>query len=71
MILNGEFFSEKSKEYNEKTLDCIKESVEKLEKIGDRPLMMLGKIQSGKTKSFIGVMALAFDNGYDLSLIHI
>lgn len=69
MILNGEFFSEKSKEYNEKTLDCIKESVEKLEKIGDRPLMMLGKIQSGKTKSFIGVMALAFDNGYDLSVV--
>ena len=69
MILNGEFFSEKSKEYNEKTLDCIKESVEKLEKIGDRSLMMLGKIQSGKTKSFIGVMALAFDNGYDLSVV--
>ena len=31
--------------------------------------MMLGKIQSGKTKSFIGVISLAFDNGYDLSVV--
>lgn len=69
MILNGEFFREKSKEYNEKTLQCIKSSVEKLNEIGDKPLMMLGKIQSGKTKSFIGVISLAFDNGYDLAVV--
>lgn len=69
MILNGEFFSEKKGEYNKKTLECIISSVEKLDKIGDKPLMMLGKIQSGKTKSFIGVISLAFDNGYDLSVV--
>jgi len=69
MILNGEFFSEKKREYNDKTLKCITSSVEKLEEIGDKPLMMLGKIQSGKTKSFIGVISLAFDNGYDLSVV--
>ena len=56
MILDGEFFSEKKREYNDKTLKCITSSVEKLEEIGDKPLMMLGKIQSGKTKSFIGVI---------------
>lgn len=66
---NGEFFSIKKKEYNEKTLNCIRESVAKLEEIEDRPLMMLGKIQSGKTKSFIGVISLAFDNGYDLAVV--
>lgn len=69
MILNGEFFSEKKKEYNDKTLQCITTAVEKLNEIEDRPLMMLGKIQSGKTKSFIGVISLAFDNGYDLSVV--
>ncbi|MGL4655584.1 MAG: Z1 domain-containing protein [Sarcina sp.] len=69
MELNGEFFSEKKPEYNEKTLECIKESVRQLDEIGDSPLMMLGRIQSGKTKSFIGVTALAFDNDYDLAVV--
>lgn len=69
IIENGEFFSIKKKEYFENTLNCIKESMEKLEKIEDNPLMMLGKIQSGKTKSFIGLTALAFDNGYDLAVV--
>lgn len=69
MNLNGEFYSVKGKEYNENTEKCIIETVGKLDKIGDNPLMMLGKIQSGKTKSFIGVISLAFDNGYDLAVV--
>ncbi len=69
MELNGEFFGEKKLNYDEKTSKCIIESMEKIENIGDKPLMMLGKIQSGKTRSFIGVTALAFDNGYDLAII--
>ena len=63
------FFGEKKLNYDEKTSKCIIESMEKIENIGDKPLMMLGKIQSGKTRSFIGVTALAFDNGYDLAII--
>ena len=35
----------------------------------NRPGMLLGKIQSGKTRTFIGVMGLAYDNGYDLVII--
>jgi len=31
--------------------------------------MLLGKIQSGKTRAFIGVIALAFDNDYDIAII--
>jgi len=31
--------------------------------------MLLGKIQSGKTRTFLGVMALAFDNGYDAAIV--
>ncbi|RMD01095.1 hypothetical protein D9O40_08995 [Clostridium autoethanogenum] len=69
MNMNGEFFSVKKEEYNEKTLACIEEAVLKLDEIEDKPLMMLGKIQSGKTKSFIGVISLAFDNGYDLAVV--
>ena len=69
MILDGEFFSVKSKDYNEKTLNCVIEIVKKLDEIDDKPLMMLGKIQSGKTRSFIGVISLAFDNGYDLAVV--
>ena len=34
-----------------------------------RPGMLLGKIQSGKTRAFIGVIALAFDKGYDMAIV--
>ena len=34
-----------------------------------RPGMLLGKIQSGKTKTFLGAIALAFDNGTDIAVI--
>ncbi|WP_235219585.1 MULTISPECIES: Z1 domain-containing protein [Paenibacillus] len=35
----------------------------------DHPGMLLGKIQSGKTRTFLGVMTLAFDNKYDIVVI--
>lgn len=35
----------------------------------EKPGMLLGKIQSGKTKAFLGIIALAFDNGYDIAII--
>ncbi len=31
--------------------------------------MLLGKIQSGKTKTFLAIIALAFDNGFDVAVI--
>lgn len=34
-----------------------------------RPGILLGKIQSGKTRAFIGVIALAFDRGYDTAVV--
>ncbi len=34
-----------------------------------RPGMLLGKIQGGKTGAFIGIIALAFDNDYDMAII--
>ncbi len=35
----------------------------------NHPIMMLGKIQSGKTRAFTGLMALAFDNRFDMIFI--
>jgi len=34
-----------------------------------KPGILLGKIQSGKTRAFLGVIALAFDNGYDIAIV--
>ena len=31
--------------------------------------MLLGKVQSGKPRTFISVMALAFDNGFDIAVV--
>lgn len=33
------------------------------------PLMLLGRIQSGKTRAFVGLISLLFDNDFDLILI--
>lgn len=35
----------------------------------NKPGMLLGKIQSGKTRTFLGIMGLAYDNGYDVVII--
>src|SRR5687768_767448 len=34
-----------------------------------KPGMLLGKVQSGKTKTFLGVVALGFDNGFDIAVV--
>lgn len=51
---------------------CIESTVSKLittSTTSDRPGMLLGKIQSGKTKAFMGAIMLAFDNGYDICVV--
>lgn len=35
----------------------------------NHPGMLLGKIQSGKTRAFIGIIAKAFDEGFDFAII--
>lgn len=69
MNLNGLFYTKKSKTYSKELKNCIESSVKKLDEIDQNPLMLLGKIQSGKTRAFIGVISLAFDNGYDLAIV--
>lgn len=51
---------------------CIETVVRKLDdtntSIG-RPGMLLGKIQSGKTRGFLGIIAKAFDENYDIAIV--
>lgn len=74
VISNGAFFDTlvKAREDSNELKKCIEEVVEKLLKCDtnvEKPGMLLGKIQSGKTRAFIGVIALAFDNSYDMAII--
>lgn len=74
LILDGPFFKEVSEksDYSDLDLFCIKNTVRKLLEHSTEfksPGMLLGKIQSGKTRSFIGVMGLAMDNGYDAIIV--
>lgn len=53
---------------------CVINTVEKLlrrdtETSYSKPGILLGKIQSGKTRIFLGVIALAFDKGYGVAVI--
>lgn len=50
----------------------IKATVDRLLSIetdSDRPGILLGKIQSGKTRGFIGIIAEAFSRSYDLAVV--
>lgn len=72
--LQGDFYPEFTRErsYGEDLRLCIEKTVQKLLKTAtssDRPGMLLGKIQSGKTKTFMGIIALAFDNSFDVCVV--
>jgi len=72
--LDGTFFPrfKVSQNYGPEHIDCITKTVgQLLANTADtrRPAMLLGKIQSGKTRTFEGIMALAFDNSYDVVII--
>ena len=58
--------------YGIDSVEVIQRTVENLlrkQTSGDNPGMLLGMIQSGKTKTFLGVIALAADNGFDLFIV--
>lgn len=78
MVL-GKYYSYKKKEINysdemEKCICdtcqyCIDNTFGADEEKQNHPIMMLGKIQSGKTRAFTGLIALAFDNDFDMVFI--
>ncbi len=50
----------------------VEEVVEHLQKQATstkRPGILLGRVQGGKTRAFLGVIARAFDRGYDIAVI--
>ena len=52
--------------------DCVHLTVQNLldaKTSSPRPGVLLGKIQSGKTRAFLGAIAEAFDRGYDVAII--
>lgn len=59
--------------YSNDLKDCIEDTVDKLlvtniSNASD-PGLLLGKIQCGKTRAFVGVMGLAFDKGIDVCVV--
>lgn len=64
--------------YGPEDLQCVEETLAELIKpvdsskhkaVAENLGLLLGKIQSGKTKSFIGLMGLAFENGFDVAVV--
>jgi hypothetical protein len=75
MNLQGHFYPRykaANASFSVDTFDCAERTVRKLlaeQTTSERPGMLLGKVQSGKTRTFISVMALALDNGYDIAIV--
>lgn len=72
--LDGDFYQRfiEHKDYSPEALSAIKDTVEQLlaqPTSASKPGMLLGKVQSGKTKTFMAIMALAFDNGFDVCVV--
>lgn len=75
LMLNGSFypaFTADALRYSPADKACIQRTVDRLLTVqtsAEKPGMLLGKIQSGKTKTFLGIIALAFDNGFDVAIV--
>ncbi|MGI8314690.1 Z1 domain-containing protein [Halobacillus mangrovi] len=70
----GRFFQhlQYKNDYTNESNECMIQTAAQLidkKSSENRPGMLLGKIQSGKTRTFIGVMGLAYDNGFDAVII--
>ncbi len=60
------------REFSPDTFACAERTVARLldtATSSEHPGMLLGKVQSGKTRTFISILALAFDNNYDIAVI--
>lgn len=74
MITTGSFYTalKTNNNYSADLQYCIENTVKKLlvnDTSNDKPGMLLGKIQSGKTRTYFGIIALAFDNSFDITVI--
>lgn len=65
-------FKATQQNYSPTTEACSLRTVDNLLTVAttsDRPGMLLGKIQSGKTRAFVGAIAIAFDSGFDMAIV--
>lgn len=75
IILNGHFYKKyksKNSSFNSDTFLCAEKTAVDLLKnqtTSDHPGMLLGKVQSGKTRTFISVLAIMFDNQFDIAIV--
>jgi hypothetical protein len=74
VLIKGEFYNTlvETRKDTEDLKACMEQTVKGLldnETDMHKPGMLLGKIQGGKTRAFIGIIALAFDNDYDMAII--
>lgn len=73
--LSGPFYSAykaANSNFSAETYLCAEETVATLlntATTSDHPGMLLGKVQSGKTRTFISILANAFDNGFDIAIV--
>lgn len=78
MITNGKFYTgvtgetpEGNDKYSKELKKCIEDTgrycISNLN--GEEPVIMIGSIQSGKTRAFIGLLSLCFDNDFDIAII--
>ncbi len=74
MLVKGNFYDAlvKTRGDSEDLQNKMEETIQKFlenETNMNKPGMLLGKIQGGKTRAFMGIIALAFDNDYDMAII--
>lgn len=70
MAIYQRFIEQKG--YSPELQDCIETTVDYLfnrQTNVNNPGILLGKIQSGKTRTFIGITSLAFDRGYGICIV--
>ena len=73
--LSDQFYSTykaANKSFGSDTFTCAEETTAETlnhATTSDHPGMLLGKVQSGKTRTFISILALAFDNGFDIAIV--
>ena len=67
-----ETYKSENPDFGTDTFKCASETVTKLLQTAtssDHPGMLLGKVQSGKTRTFISILADAFDSGFDIAIV--
>jgi hypothetical protein len=67
-----ETYKSEHTDFGDATFDCASQTVTKLLETAttsDRPGMLLGKVQSGKTRTFISILADSFDRGFDGAIV--